>query len=402
MVEYAEASAHFPQILGMAAKGNFSFMGNPDMKESAFALARPTGMRIARDSGLDMMSARVTDFTILPGQMGMVGVKVYGYDPKTHTYRSVVKAAPMDAMAQQMQVNARSGEALRNHPKYSDFANYAGVARVMQAPQLREQARQEYFKLAEMKQEAVKAGTDLAGNLNAAASEARRWLDRYSSPDKYADAVASGVAATRSARAGDLSRFDSSRVYATAVRYTGETNYDDAMRNANKAMRVVGALGDRVNKKSAPGLSALAHATKFSYNDPASMVRFYYEAVGNDKTAKELKSILGGSGKGNPSGGRVNARPVADASSIAKSIYPGVQITQNRRDPNSSLGKANPKSWHNHSGAAIDVRPVKGMSFNDFVSGFRAKGYKIIEAIDEVAHPSKHATGAHWHIVLGQ
>jgi hypothetical protein len=36
MVENAEAAAQFPTILGMAAKGDFSFMGNADMRASAY------------------------------------------------------------------------------------------------------------------------------------------------------------------------------------------------------------------------------------------------------------------------------------------------------------------------------------------------------------------------------
>lgn len=95
------------------------------------------------------------------------------------------------------------------------------------------------------------------------------------------------------------------------------------------------------------------------------------------------------------------AQPVADAAAIAKQVYPGIQITEQRRDPKSKLGRANPSSYHNHTNAAIDVRPIKGMAFEDYVNGYKQRGYHIIEAIDEVNHPSKHATGPHWHVVLG-
>lgn len=101
-------------------------------------------------------------------------------------------------------------------------------------------------------------------------------------------------------------------------------------------------------------------------------------------------------------GGGGRGAPVSDAASVAKSLFPGVEITQQRRDPNSSLGKANPNSWHNKSGAAIDVRPIKGMTFAQYVKRFADAGYTILEAKNEVgAGRSKWATGDHWHVVLG-
>lgn len=107
----------------------------------------------------------------------------------------------------------------------------------------------------------------------------------------------------------------------------------------------------------------------------------------------------GGSG-GNASGGK--GAPVADAGSIAKSLFPNIEITQQRRDPNSALGKANPKSWHNRTGAAIDVKPIQGMTFAQYVKRFADAGYTILEAKNEVGPGrSKWATGDHWHVVLG-
>lgn len=94
-------------------------------------------------------------------------------------------------------------------------------------------------------------------------------------------------------------------------------------------------------------------------------------------------------------------KPVSDAGSVAKSLFPEIEVTQVRRDPKSSLGKANPKSWHNHSAAAVDVRPIPGLTFTDYVKRYRDAGYTILEARDEVKNPSAHATGPHWHVVLG-
>jgi soluble lytic murein transglycosylase len=94
--------------------------------------------------------------------------------------------------------------------------------------------------------------------------------------------------------------------------------------------------------------------------------------------------------------------PVPNGRAAALAVYPGLEITQVGRDPNSALGKANPGSYHTKSSAAIDARPIAGMTFAQYVQGYRDAGYKIIEARDEVSNPSRHATGPHWHVVLGR
>lgn len=94
--------------------------------------------------------------------------------------------------------------------------------------------------------------------------------------------------------------------------------------------------------------------------------------------------------------------PVTDAQSVTKSIFGDkAVVTDWKRDPNSALGKKNPKSWHVQSAAAVDLRPIKGMTFDQAVQAYKDRGYAIVEAIDEVKNPSGHATGPHWHIVIG-
>lgn len=112
----------------------------------------------------------------------------------------------------------------------------------------------------------------------------------------------------------------------------------------------------------------------------------------------------GNGGGGETSGGATGgAKPVANAKAVAQDLFPNIAVTQNRRDPNSALGKANPDSWHNRSGAAIDVKPIPGMKFADYVRRYKDAGYTILEARNEVGKGrSAHATGDHWHIVLGE
>lgn len=79
--------------------------------------------------------------------------------------------------------------------------------------------------------------------------------------------------------------------------------------------------------------------------------------------------------------------------------FPGVRITSSKRDPNSPLGRANPKSFHN-VGMAWDVAPIPGMTFDQYRNRVKQDGWNVREAIDEVNHPSRHATGPHWHMAV--
>lgn len=94
--------------------------------------------------------------------------------------------------------------------------------------------------------------------------------------------------------------------------------------------------------------------------------------------------------------------PVSDGGSVIRSLFPGARITDTVRSADSRLGRANPSSWHVRSRGAVDVAPIPGLTFEEYVRRIKRAGYEIIEAIDEVKHPSGHATGPHWHVVIGQ
>lgn len=96
--------------------------------------------------------------------------------------------------------------------------------------------------------------------------------------------------------------------------------------------------------------------------------------------------------------------PVSNAKAVAEQVYPGIRITSSRRAAGAA-GKAGSRSWHVKSGAAIDSAPISGMTFQQYVQGYRDKGYAIIEAIDETDPATMKRTGAtgpHWHVVLGE
>lgn len=93
--------------------------------------------------------------------------------------------------------------------------------------------------------------------------------------------------------------------------------------------------------------------------------------------------------------------PVANAQSIASSLFPEARITDWKRDPNSDLGRSNPDSWHVRSGGAIDMAPIPGMTYEEAKQRFTDAGYILIEDRDEVNNPVDYATGPHWHFVIG-
>lgn len=90
--------------------------------------------------------------------------------------------------------------------------------------------------------------------------------------------------------------------------------------------------------------------------------------------------------------------------SVIESLFPEAEVTDDIRDPNSDLGRKNPDSWHVQSDGAVDLRPIPGMTFDEFIETIKADGYEILEAINEDeaggGKRSGHATGNHWHVVI--
>lgn len=88
----------------------------------------------------------------------------------------------------------------------------------------------------------------------------------------------------------------------------------------------------------------------------------------------------------------------------AAQLFPNAKFTSFDRAPDHPLSKANPNSYHNtaNGGRAIDVAPIKGMTFEQYVARWKRAGYNVVEAKEEVgANRAAWATGDHWHIALG-
>lgn len=106
------------------------------------------------------------------------------------------------------------------------------------------------------------------------------------------------------------------------------------------------------------------------------------------------------------SGGAPNATPVQNGAAVIRTLFPNARVTSGYRSPSSALGRANPNSWHNrgsdgHS-PAVDVAPIHGTTFGQYIGRIRDSGYNIIEARDEQANPLPWTTGPNWHVVIGQ
>lgn len=87
---------------------------------------------------------------------------------------------------------------------------------------------------------------------------------------------------------------------------------------------------------------------------------------------------------------------------VVRRLFPRARVTSGYRGPNHPLSQANPKSWHARSVGAVDVAPIPGMTFEQYIAGLRAAGYKVIDERDEAKHPLPWTTGPNWHAVIGE
>lgn len=398
-VELARASDSFEGIMASASKGDFSFMRDGEKSESAFALSRPVGMRIANQKGYDPTSARVTGIT--PQKGAGVVMTVQAYDPKTKRFVTFRHGVNPNHLAGEMEKSARMGIAIKNHPAYAQMEAEMPQYAAVYGGDVRAAASKQWAENYDRYSKVARERPDEPDGKQAAA-----WLAQNSNEQEYVQRMAGGAFRAGNVR-GDTSRNDFNRLYSTVQQYNPNVqNSEDAMVRANTVLGVMDRLG-KVDKGKVPNiykmLEGLVEKNKGVWSsDPAIRVKAYYEIERNPALRSELaKALSGGQGAGNPSGGRYT--PISNAKQVGTSIFGADNITSSWRDPNSKLAKANPKSWHHNSHAAIDVRPIPGMSFAEARRKIEERGYRLIEAKNEVgAGRSKHATGDHWHFVLGR
>lgn len=91
-----------------------------------------------------------------------------------------------------------------------------------------------------------------------------------------------------------------------------------------------------------------------------------------------------------------------NAEKAAKELFPEATITSGYRGPSHPLSKKNPTSYHATTEKAVDMLPVKGMTFAEAKQRFRNAGYNVLpDSRNEVGKGrSRYATGDHWHFVI--
>ena len=177
------------------------------------------------------------------------------------------------------------------------------------------------------------------------------------------------------------------------ARYRSDPMYNRALGEAYHKQMLKSFGGDR--RKAA----AAYNAGPGNVNDAIAQAKREggsWEQYLPGETKDYLRKVFGKGGAG-------KAVPIGNAKAVTEQLFPGVKVTSSYRGPDHPLSKKNPDSYHATTHAAVDVPPIKGMTFEQFVDRYRQAGYTIIEAINETgAGKSAHATGDHWHIVLGE
>lgn len=88
-----------------------------------------------------------------------------------------------------------------------------------------------------------------------------------------------------------------------------------------------------------------------------------------------------------------------------RGLYPKAQITSGYRGPNHPLTQRNPRSMHamgsQEDPRAVDVAPIPGVSFDQYVGSLKKAGVPVAQAFDEQKHPFPWTTGPNWHVAEG-
>jgi hypothetical protein len=86
-------------------------------------------------------------------------------------------------------------------------------------------------------------------------------------------------------------------------------------------------------------------------------------------------------------------------------LYPQARVTSGYRGANNPLTLRNPASLHAQGSPedprAVDVAPIPGMKFGDYVNSIKQAGVPVSQAFDEATHPYPWTTGPNWHIATG-
>src|SRR6478735_12588944 len=92
--------------------------------------------------------------------------------------------------------------------------------------------------------------------------------------------------------------------------------------------------------------------------------------------------------------------PMTNARAAVEKTFPGARVTSGTRHADDPLSRANPNSYHIDTDWAVDVAPIPGIKYEDFLNTIKQSGYDIVQERDEQTNPTAWTTGPNWHVVL--
>lgn len=86
---------------------------------------------------------------------------------------------------------------------------------------------------------------------------------------------------------------------------------------------------------------------------------------------------------------------------VIEGLFPEAHVTSDHRGPDNPL--YDPNSGH-AGDSTVDVRPIPGMTYQEFLQSIREAGYEIVKSYDESKRPADpkkaSAWGPHWHVQI--
>ncbi|WP_016745738.1 hypothetical protein [Rhizorhabdus wittichii] len=125
-------------------------------------------------------------------------------------------------------------------------------------------------------------------------------------------------------------------------------------------------------------------------------------ALNNEVDAQQVMTAAN-AGMGKP----IVAAP-ADVPGAVKRLFPGAEVTsfgRSRSEQDALIARGATSATNSHhipdgtgKPHAMDVKPIPGVTFDDYVKTLRANGVDVIEALEETGKGKNQGTGAHWHV----
>lgn len=147
----------------------------------------------------------------------------------------------------------------------------------------------------------------------------------------------------------------------------------------------------------------------FKVKGPPDQVQRWYEERGaNPQTGEPLNPKAGASGGNAPAKTSAYTPSDGEMKAIVQLVHPGTNVTGVSRSQkrNDALYNGQRRGSYHIRGykpgtMAIDAAPRRDMTFEQYVEGYRRRGFTVVEAKDESGQArTKGGRGPHWHVAL--